>query len=964
MTEIEGFLLGVDLGTSHTVAMLRHPDGRTRPLLFDGKPLLPSAVFRDTAGRLHVGADALRLGHAEPARIEPHPKRRVDDGEVLLGDGPAVPVPDLLAALLTAVSREAVAITGHLPPAVLTHPAAWGEPRRAVLTDALDRAGWPAGTRLLPEPVAAARYFADVLRRPVPAGASLAVFDFGGGTLDVAVVRNEGPSRFTVTASGGADDLGGLDLDAALVDHLGKSLSAAEPEAWRALTDPVTLAQWRARRQFWEDVRGAKEMLSRSAFAPVPVPGVEHAVHLTRAELEAAADPLVRRGVAETAAVLAAAGLSASDLAGLFLVGGSSRVPLVARLLHSELGIAPTVLEQPELPVAEGAILASVGAPPARFTPDSTPPITDTKADAAAPPTHDTAPAAPAPAPAPAPTPAAPAPREPAEQTDERLRAAPVDPWATGEAAALAAGHPSAPHSPPPYSTSPQTSAPPHQGTPRPNSAPPHQTAAPYSALPHQAAPHSAPHAAGTPPWQPPTPPASGAQPKRPKRRLVYAVVAAAVAVLVAAGGVLTWAFWPDHPALDYRPLSEPQRIAPTVPVTADWSDAAIYGSRAYFASSDTTSGAVGVVAIDFDATKPAWSSSAEIGRAPRWRSMTALPVGLALFTDVDSATSTRRMVVIGAERGTKLWERTLGSDDVVHFAGGNAVIADRAGKRLLGLRLADGVQRWAQPDPASTLSLDTNVVAVTTPKDLAGPATVFGRPYEPDLADDPRVVQIAADRSARVIHADTGKVLTTRQNVAGPQDEVVAHHGRLVVLQPEDQRVVAYQLEGFGEPSVLYTPQAQNSRMKDLVPCGDDRVCFGEEVAFDGDTAAVVALDVAERKRVWRRPLADVDALVPVGEAVLASSTSGEMTLIDAAGRKVWTHAGEAARLDGGNVLEFSKPLSRSPSDHAVSGRHLGDQAVPLGSFRDIRTDTCAWNTERLACVAEKDFVLQTFAG
>ena len=111
-------------------------------------------------------------------------------------------------------------------------PAAWGRRRRGVLTDALTRAGWPADTEMVPEPVAAARYFADVLRRPVPVGSALAVFDFGGGTLDIAVVRNEGLDRdgrphFEVAASGGADDLGGLDVDSGLVDHLGKALPAS-----------------------------------------------------------------------------------------------------------------------------------------------------------------------------------------------------------------------------------------------------------------------------------------------------------------------------------------------------------------------------------------------------------------------------------------------------------------------------------------------------------------------------------------------------------------------------------------------------------------------------------------------------------------------------------------------------------------------------------------------------------------
>ncbi|BCB80278.1 hypothetical protein GCM10022251_05580 [Phytohabitans flavus] len=352
-----GYALGVDVGTSNTVAVLRWPDGRTRPLLFDGQPIMPSAVFLDDAG-LHTGRDAQRLAQGDPSRYEPNPKRRVDEPNVLLG-GREVPTADLLAAVLGTVARTAVEAVGFLPPAAVTHPAAWGARRRDVLIAAIARAGWPPvgdhGTKLLPEPVAAARYFAEVLRRPVPVGASLAVFDFGGGTLDIAVVRNEG-SGFTVIGSGGVAELGGLDIDAALAEHLGRMLAPAYPQAWQVLAQPATAGQWRSRRQFWEDVRGAKEMLSRTAAAPVPVPGIDQAVHLTREELEQLVTPLLRRGVYEAAAVIGACGLTPSQLAGLFLVGGSSRVPLVARLLHADLGIAPTVLEQPELPVAEGAL--------------------------------------------------------------------------------------------------------------------------------------------------------------------------------------------------------------------------------------------------------------------------------------------------------------------------------------------------------------------------------------------------------------------------------------------------------------------------------------------------------------------------------------------------------------------------------------------------------------------------------
>ena len=68
-----GHAVGIDLGTSNTVAIVRFPDGRTRPVLFDGQPILPSAVFLDYDGTLQVGRDAQRMAQLDPARFEPNP---------------------------------------------------------------------------------------------------------------------------------------------------------------------------------------------------------------------------------------------------------------------------------------------------------------------------------------------------------------------------------------------------------------------------------------------------------------------------------------------------------------------------------------------------------------------------------------------------------------------------------------------------------------------------------------------------------------------------------------------------------------------------------------------------------------------------------------------------------------------------------------------------------------------------
>ncbi|GAB3224524.1 hypothetical protein GCM10027447_13220 [Glycomyces halotolerans] len=369
------YLLSVDLGTSHTVAVVVWPDGRTRPLLFDGSPVMPSAVFLDEAGTIHTGRDAERLGPTAPERFEPNPKQRIGDGTILLGDR-EIQVTAAFAAILTTVARACVEAIGGLPRTVLTCPAAWGEQRRAALHDAAAKAGY-APVQIVTEPVAAAHYYTSRLAHPIDSGQALAVFDFGGGTLDIAVVERRGDGSFGVLADGGLPDLGGLDFDAALVAHIGETVRQRDPDLWKRLERPGTATELRDRRTLWNDVRGAKEMLSRSSVAPVAVPGMEQALHLTRGELDQLARPLLSRAVGETTRVVGLTGRSPAQLAGLFLVGGSSRMPLVAKVLHEQLGIAPTVLEQPELPVSEGAALATAGpapvTPPAMASPPPSP---------------------------------------------------------------------------------------------------------------------------------------------------------------------------------------------------------------------------------------------------------------------------------------------------------------------------------------------------------------------------------------------------------------------------------------------------------------------------------------------------------------------------------------------------------------------------------------------------------------
>jgi molecular chaperone HscA len=364
--------LAVDLGSSNTVAVVQRHGESARSLLFDGSPILPSGVYADVDGTLHVGRDAQRMALVDPSRYEPYPKRRVDDVTALLGDI-EMPVVNLFAAVLHRVATEArQAGVPQADATVLSCPADWGRQRRSVLCEAAKQAGL-GQVGLIDEPVAAATYCLAVERAAVPDGRLLAVFDFGGGTMDVALVRREGLG-WRVLVSGGLDDLGGLDVDAALAGHVGHLLEMRDKEAWRRLNRPATAAEMRDRLTFWDEVRAAKEMLARAAVAPIQVPRTDSTLHLTREELDRIADPLVARAVDETRRVVQRAGVDPAALAAIMLVGGSSRLPLVASRLHARFGIAPTVPEQPELPVAHGALLAAPAIPGPAGSPAGPPP--------------------------------------------------------------------------------------------------------------------------------------------------------------------------------------------------------------------------------------------------------------------------------------------------------------------------------------------------------------------------------------------------------------------------------------------------------------------------------------------------------------------------------------------------------------------------------------------------------------
>ncbi|MGH3951467.1 MAG: type VII secretion-associated protein [Pseudonocardiaceae bacterium] len=360
--------VAVDFGTSSTCVVASLHGREPQVVVIDGSPLLPSAVYAAPDGTLFVGNEAERQAAVDPSRYEPHPKRRIDEGELLLGDR-VLPVRDVAHAVLRRAVVEARRFAGgaDIGLLVLTHPADWGVVRSRVLRQAAG--GLAREVTLVPEPVAAAVFHAATFAAAGASGGALAVLDLGGGTVDVSVVRREpgqpGRRGFRVLATRGDPSFGGVDIDQALLEHVGSLVSGCDPQAWRDLMEGRELADRRRRRVLRQDVRGAKETLSRHSYTDVPLPPPFSDAHVTRENLDRLIAAPLGRAVDLTAATIAEAGLNPRLLAGIFLVGGASRIPMMSRLIHERVGVVPTTLDQPETVVARGALRAvSVERPP------------------------------------------------------------------------------------------------------------------------------------------------------------------------------------------------------------------------------------------------------------------------------------------------------------------------------------------------------------------------------------------------------------------------------------------------------------------------------------------------------------------------------------------------------------------------------------------------------------------------
>jgi len=359
------YVLAIDVGTSFTAAAIARTD-RIAPPVPESLPLglrgtsVPSVIYYPEEGPILVGEAAERRGLDSPDRVVREFKRRIGD-EVPIAVGTlSLPAAEVFATMAGWVVDRAAEREGEPPSQViLSHPAAWGGHRTAVIQEALAARGLPDVT-LISEPEAAALHYASQVR--VEDGSTIAVYDLGGGTFDTAILRKADAGRFEFLGRPeGIEGLGGADFDAAVLRHV----AAHTGEAFAGLdpADPAALAALaRLRRECVE----AKEALSADSEASISVflPGVHQQVRLVRSELEAMIEEPLRETVDALERSLDELGLDADDLTAVLLIGGSSRIPLVAQLISERLDRPIAVDADPKSSICLGAAVAALRARP------------------------------------------------------------------------------------------------------------------------------------------------------------------------------------------------------------------------------------------------------------------------------------------------------------------------------------------------------------------------------------------------------------------------------------------------------------------------------------------------------------------------------------------------------------------------------------------------------------------------
>ncbi|UCF49559.1 MAG: molecular chaperone DnaK [Thermoplasmatales archaeon] len=347
-----GKIIGIDLGTTNSEVAVVEAGKPTVIKSAEGQPFFPSVVAFTKDGEMLVGESAKRQAVTNPEGTIHRIKRKMGRGEkIKVGDKSYSPE-QISAFILQKIKKDAEEYIGEkISDAVITVPAYFNDDQRQATKDAGKIAGLKV-KRIINEPTAASlAYGLDK-----EGDHKIAVYDFGGGTFDITLME-VGEGVFEVLSTNGDTQLGGSDMDKALVDYFAKEFEKNNDIDLR--DDPKAL------QRLYEAAENAKIELSSTLQTDINLPYLtvidkepKHLeMKLTRAKLEEIISSFVEKTEQPCKQALKDAKLKSSDIDHIVLVGGTTRIPLVRKKVEEIFGRPPKRDVDPMECVAMGAAI-------------------------------------------------------------------------------------------------------------------------------------------------------------------------------------------------------------------------------------------------------------------------------------------------------------------------------------------------------------------------------------------------------------------------------------------------------------------------------------------------------------------------------------------------------------------------------------------------------------------------------
>ena len=378
-----GKIIGIDLGTTNSCVAIME-GGKARVIEnSEGDRTTPSIVAYTKDGEVLVGASAKRQAVTNPKNTLFAVKRLIgrkftdaevqkdiglvpydivshDNGDawVATADGKKLSAQEISARVLEKMKKTAEAFLGEtVTEAVITVPAYFNDSQRQATKDAGKIAGLDV-KRIINEPTAAALAYG--LDKGDGADRKIAVYDLGGGTFDVSIIEIanvDGEKQFEVLATNGDTFLGGEDFDKRVIDYLVEEFQKDQGIDLRK--DPLALQRLKdAAERAKIELSSAQQTEVNLPYITADASGPKHLnIKLTRAKLESLVEDLIKKSIEPCRIALNDAGLRASEITEVILVGGQTRMPKVQQAVAEFFGKEPRKDVNPDEAVALGAAI-------------------------------------------------------------------------------------------------------------------------------------------------------------------------------------------------------------------------------------------------------------------------------------------------------------------------------------------------------------------------------------------------------------------------------------------------------------------------------------------------------------------------------------------------------------------------------------------------------------------------------